>query len=95
MKNSNSFNININEIFVISSNVKLQTYTWQKDSHGLFDYESKQHFKGEFLIDETSRIYRHENELHMITGEIDHKDLNKSNLSYLFHIEQLQNNQNG
>ena len=28
----------------------------------------------------------------MITGEIDHKDLTNSNLSYLFHIEHPINN---
>ena len=46
------------------------------------------------MIDETSRIYRNNNELHMITGEIDHKDLINSNLTYLFHIEHTKNAKN-
>jgi len=68
--------------------VKLQTYTWPKDSHGLFDYESKQHYKGEFLVEDTSKIYRHNNELHLIQGEVDHKDLAQADLDYLFNISQ-------
>jgi hypothetical protein len=49
-----------------NSFVKLQTYTWTKDSHALFDYESRAHHKADFDIEESTKIYRKDNELYIV-----------------------------
>lgn len=37
---------------------EIKAVTWNKDSHGLFDYESKSLTHKKFLLDNTTRIYR-------------------------------------
>lgn len=38
--------------------VEVKAVTWNKDSHGLFDYESKSLSHKRFLIDSSTRVYR-------------------------------------
>ncbi len=38
--------------------VEVKAVTWNKDSHGLFDYESKSLSHKRFLVDSSTRVYR-------------------------------------
>lgn len=37
---------------------EIKAVTWSKDSHGLFDYESKSLSHKKFVLDSTTRLYR-------------------------------------
>lgn len=38
--------------------MNLETTTWVRDSHELFDYESRSVEKGSFTLDSSVRVYR-------------------------------------
>ena len=40
--------------------------TWVRDSHGLFDYESRSIAKKSWMTHDQSRIVRHENDIKII-----------------------------
>jgi len=46
-----------------SSYVELKTVTWSKDSHGLFDYESKNVNFTKTKIENSSKVYKEGNEI--------------------------------
>lgn len=43
--------------------VELKAVTWNKDSHGLFDYENNQYEMKKFQISHTAKIYRINNDI--------------------------------
>jgi hypothetical protein len=43
--------------------VGIKALTWQRDSHGLFDYESKQHQKKTLEISSSCQIIRSEHDV--------------------------------
>jgi len=45
--------------------VKIITYTWSKDSHGLFDYESSHLFTAKFKITGQAHFFRSNNQIQM------------------------------
>lgn len=69
----------------MSSFVKVLTYTWSKDSHGLFDYESAHLFTGKFKITGQGQFFRNNNEICMKEAN-SHIDLTEE--SHLFDIQQ-------
>jgi hypothetical protein len=72
-----------------SSCVEIKTVTWSKDSHGLFDYESKNVQLSKTKIDSSSNVYKGDSEI-VIKGDTDLPP-NKSNsdeaADHLFSIQ--------
>lgn len=56
---------NIREPPASQSNVDIKTVTWNKDSHGLFDYENSTYDMKKFTLVAPSRFYRLENSIQM------------------------------
>jgi len=46
--------------------VEIVTYTWAKDSHGLFDYESPHLFTSSFKISGSAQFFRKDNDIFML-----------------------------
>jgi len=46
--------------------VEIVTYTWAKDSHGLFDYESPHLFTSSFKISGSAQFFRRDNDIFML-----------------------------
>ena len=47
------------------SHVEIKTVTWNKDSHGLFDYENSTYDMKKFSISNPSKFFRSDNTVHM------------------------------
>lgn len=47
-------------------NVEIKTVTWNKDSHGLFDYENSAYEQKKFAVVSPSRFYRTDNTVQMV-----------------------------
>jgi hypothetical protein len=69
------------------SYIKVQTFTWSKDSHGLFDYESNHLSTGKFKLTDTCKFFRNQNEIQTVEGENTVEDANGDRLIYLFDIK--------
>jgi hypothetical protein len=61
--------------------VEIKAVTWNKDSHGLFDYENSQYEMKKFQLDKSALLYRNRNEIFSqeksalneeIEGDVDH-----------------------
>ncbi|KAL4439591.1 hypothetical protein ABPG74_003993 [Tetrahymena malaccensis] len=52
-----------------SNNLMIKTYTWNRDSHGLFDYESKGIIKNQLKIPEPGLIVREKDEIKILTSQ--------------------------
>jgi len=50
----------------LSRFVEIVTYTWAKDSHGLFDYESPHLFTSSFKISGSAQFFRKDNDIFML-----------------------------
>lgn len=50
--------------------LELQTLTWTKDTHGLFDYESSTLIKNTFKIKAPDSVYRHNSDCYLTSKEI-------------------------
>jgi len=64
------------------------TYTWSKDSHGLFDYESDHLFTGKFKITGQGQFYRNNNDIYLTEENTVSVNSEKDKLAYLFDVHQ-------
>lgn len=68
--------------------VKVQTFTWSKDSHGLFDYESSNLTTGKFTLSNGGKFFRNLNEIQLVETSPMAEETVGDGLIYLFDIEQ-------
>jgi hypothetical protein len=73
-----------------SSFVEIKTVTWTKDSHGLFDYESKSVNFTKTKVESSSRVYKEGNEVAIRTYEESELEQTKNSegkpMDYLFSV---------
>ena len=71
--------------------VKIITFTWTKDIHGLFDFENKELLKNEFEIHESMKFYR---KVNFIFTEKELKQTSNENLLFSINKNIETSNQN-
>ena len=76
--NSNSISFTKQSKFKRNSNVlQFFTKTWSRDSHGLFDYESKNVNENELIIDKPCVLTRFNDDIIKVESGVNHKKTGK------------------